>query len=163
MAWDETKQNAVDIQNPNANEKIDYTDWNAMVADQKQIAEDRKLLSAGMTSKPALTDNGDGTVDVASTDAVLYPTDDWTTGLQRYTIPAATNLTIADDTDSYIVVNYNSGSPIFQAITNVEIINESDIIPVYSIYREGIHLHVLDWDSSANMYFTSCCHFNRIE
>ena len=100
-----------------------------------------------MLDKPTLTDNGNGTVNISSQDVSMYKTNDWRDGLDKYTIPIANNLTLVDNATNYIIVSYNSGTPVYQSITDVSTINESDIIPVYTIYRDGTILHILDWDS----------------
>lgn len=137
-------------------ENVDNTsDLDKPISTATQIGLDnaeasRKLLSAGMITKPNIVDNGNGTVNIASEDAVIYSTSIWTNGLFRYTIPALNNIVLIDNKTNYIIVNYNSGSPVYQVTIDVSIINESDIIPVYTIYRGGILLHFLDWDSLAN-------------
>lgn len=108
------------------------------------------LLSSGMLSEPGFADNGDGTIDVAAAQAQIYKTTDWTGGLFKYTIVALANLPLLDNTTNYIIVNYNGGNPVYQSITNVSLINESDVIPVYTIERKGATLHVLGWDGLAN-------------
>jgi len=114
------------------------------------VEENRKLLSAGMIQAPTLTDNNDGTVNVSTEDAVVYKTSDYKGGLYKYTIAGITNQSLVDETTNYIVVDYNAGTPIYKSITDVNLINESDVVPVYTIFREGTELHTLDWDGLAS-------------
>lgn len=55
MAWDDTKQNAVDPENPTANEQITATEWNNMVIDQKS-----RLFDIVDDTTPELGGNLDG-------------------------------------------------------------------------------------------------------
>jgi len=103
-------------------------------------------LSTGITELPTLTDNLDGSIDLTSCKANVYTTTDFTGVLRSYDIPALANIILTDEVINYIVVDYNSGNPIFVNTTNVEIINESDVIPVFTIFRTGTSLVYLNWD-----------------
>ena len=110
-----------------------------------------KDVSTGITgTMPTLTDIGGGIVDISSSVAKLFRTNDYTGKLLEYTIPELTGISLTDNETNYIIVNYNSGNPVYQNTTDVSIINESDIIPVYTIYRQGNDLHELCWNSLAD-------------
>jgi len=99
-----------------------------------------KLHYAGMTGSaaPTLTDNGNGTVTVGAGTAMLYDTANFTGGLWKKSISQAT-LTPTNNELSYVVVNWNSGSPEYQILTlaNRANITQSDIIPVFRLFRTG--------------------------
>ncbi len=118
--------------------------------DKDGIITGISLTSAGCYTNPALTDNGDGTVTLA-TGEYVFASDAYPLGhspYRKYSIPGATyNLT--DNTLNYIVANYNNGSPIIQVITNVAVIDEALIIPIYSIFRYGTELSFQSWDTLA--------------
>lgn len=109
--------------------------------------EGENKLSAGVGDKPTVTDNLDGTLTVGN-DGTYYLYSDATgeSVIDAYTINGST-YTPADGMLSYLVANYNSGTPVLQVITNVSLINETTIIPVLTIYRDGTDLHLVDWDS----------------
>ena len=48
---------------------------------------------------------------------------------------------------SYVVADYNAGSPILRVTTDVNEITESNIVPIFTIFRSGTTLHTLDWDT----------------
>jgi hypothetical protein len=106
----------------------------------------------GVVELPALTDNGNGTINIASggvfnftlqangNSSIVRLTD--TTGIN--------NLTLTDSSTNYVYINYNSGSPIFEATLNPSIfISDGRLVPVYRVVREGNELHYLDYDSYA--------------
>ena len=48
---------------------------------------------------------------------------------------------------SYLVADYNGGTPVTKIITDVELITESDVCPAVTVYRDADDsLHLLDWD-----------------
>lgn len=102
--------------------------------------------TVGVKALGLVTDNGDGTIDVASTDAWLYNNTDFTGLIAKYTIPAITNQALTDSSVNYIVVDYNSGTPQYSVLTSPNAINGSSIILVSNIYREGTELHIIDVD-----------------
>lgn len=102
-------------------------------------------LSAGMLKAPGYTDHADGSITILAGDANLYSSADFTDGLALYAI-ASDTFTLTDGVTNYVVADYNSGSPIYANITNVDLINTSTIIPVYTIFRNGNVLTLLDWD-----------------
>lgn len=109
--------------------------------------EGKNKLFAGVGDKPTVTGNLDGTLTVGN-DGTYYLYSDATgeSVIDSYTINGAT-YTPTDGVLSYIVANYNSGTPALQLITNVSLINETTIIPVLTVYRDGTDLHLVDWDS----------------
>ena len=107
-----------------------------------------KPLSAGVLGTvPALTDNGDGSVNLASCEVGLFDNNSYSGTISKYNILALSNIILTDLQTNYIIVNYNSGVPVYQVTTDVSIINESDIIPIYTIYRNGLGLSYINWDS----------------
>ena len=105
---------------------------------------------SGVTVLPSFTDHGDGTVTIGNFSANLYPSTDFTGVPTLYPITGGT-FTMADasvtpSAVNYLVANYNGGSPILENITNVALITESNIVPVYTVFRTGPALHFLDWD-----------------
>jgi hypothetical protein len=114
--------------------------------------EEKELLSkdiaAGIYNTiPVFTDNGNGTLDIASCEVLIYDNPNFEGSLFKYEIPAETGLVTTNSVTNYLVVSYNSGSPQYQVITDVELINESDVIPIYTIFNEdNTILHRINWD-----------------
>lgn len=102
-------------------------------------------LSAGMQIQPSFTDLGTGSCTIGTGTYCLYANSDGTGKIKSYVI-AGNTFTLTDLTTNYIVANYNAGSPVLQVITDVTLINETTIIPVFTIYRQGTILHVFEWD-----------------
>lgn len=103
-------------------------------------------LSNGANSVPTFTDNGSGSVTIGTGDYCLSSNANGSGVIKKYTVTGNTFL-LTDATQNYIVVNYNSGTPVLQVITDVTLINETTIIPVYSVFRSGNYLHTQNWDA----------------
>lgn len=100
----------------------------------------------GAVTTPTFTDNGGGSITVNSVDVNLWADSTFTGDASTYTVGPITQ-TLTDNTTSYVVADYNGGSPILRITTDVNEITESNIIPVFTIYRSGATLHTLDWDT----------------
>lgn len=103
-------------------------------------------------TKPTFTDNNDGTYDIGAFEVLLYDNSNHEGQLKRYLFAADAGRSIADTPDEirYLVVNYNSGTPILQDLTYAQLsqINESSVVPVFTMYNESnTHIHHVDWDT----------------
>lgn len=105
----------------------------------------QQLNSAGMVYDPGLTDNGNGTIDIGNGLVNLFLESGFTGDMKQYSLAGLTAQALTDLDTNYVVADYNSGSPIFRVTLNVLEINESDVVPVYTIYRSGNILEVLRW------------------
>lgn len=104
-------------------------------------------LSTGIVIEPTFADNGGGSITIGN--GGLYNIYKDATGLgniKTYEI-AGNTFALADLTLSYVVADYNSGTPIVKVITDVSLINETTIIPIYTIFRDGEALHRNEWDN----------------
>lgn len=104
------------------------------------------LVFGGATITPTFVDNGGGNVTINSTTVNLWDNPDFSKSAKPYQLAAIT-ATLADNTTSYAVGDYNSGTPIIKIITDVNLINESSVVPLFTIFRSGSFLHTLDWDT----------------
>jgi len=125
------------------------TSTTAYRGDRGKIAYDHSQLihaigEAGMVMLPSYLDNGDGTVTIGVATARIYSSNDFSGELKEYSITGGT-YTLGDNATTYIVVNYNSGTPEYQAITNYSLITESNIIPVFALYRHGTTISRLNY------------------
>lgn len=126
----------------------DYTDTEktklAGIEEGAQV--NPKSISAGVVSSPTYTDNGDGTINLSAIQVSLFLNSDFI-GLPKVFEISGETYSLANNATNYLVADYNAGAPIIRVTQNVTEINESTIIPILTIYRNGIYLHTLDWDS----------------
>lgn len=104
---------------------------------------------AGAVTVPSITDNGNGSVTVGAIDVVLFDNATQVGTARKYSLPSLT-VTLIDGSTNYIIADYASGSPALANTTNVGLINESSVVPIYTIYRSGTFLHIQSWDSLGN-------------
>lgn len=109
--------------------------------------------NAGMSQPPTFTNNN-GTVTFSNFKCRLYSTSDFTGLINEYDILGDTFVLNDSDADinakNYLVADYNGGNPILRLTTDVNEINESNILPVFSMYRTGNFVHPLSWDHQGN-------------
>lgn len=104
------------------------------------------MFSSGIMHGCAITDNGDGTINLAAGACTLRAPGD-TGHLQVYSVevPAFTNITLTDNATNYVYISYNDGVTITSGVTtDPSVINMIDIIPAYIIVREGAGLTYID-------------------
>lgn len=109
---------------------------------------DNQVLSAGCYTKPDLINNGNNTVTLSDGTYVFYPTPTKKGALKQFLIPSST-YTLTNWTTNYIIGDYNGGTPIIRVTTDVNIINQATIIPIFTIPMTNI-LHTMHWDELAN-------------
>jgi hypothetical protein len=116
---------------------------------ETQVNELRKNLSAGVRGTlPTFTENSDLTIDIGSCEVSMYATSDHTGNIDTYTVAAASGLSVPSNQLSYVIVELESdGTAVFDVITDVSLINESNVLPIYTMYNDTEEIHVLDWDS----------------
>ncbi len=102
------------------------------------------LGCAGLLIGGAITDNLDGTVDVASGQGYIRIEDSSTTTLKYFTFSAASSVALTDNSENYIYIDYNSGTPVVAVTTSGSTIraNENDQFEIGEVYREGTDLHI---------------------
>ncbi len=105
----------------------------------------RLPLFNGACVIPTILDNGDGTITVGSGEYHLSTQADGK-GTESFVISGGL-FSLTDNTTNYLVADYNSGTPILHVITDVNLINETTVIPIYTAYRSGIALHFQNWDA----------------
>lgn len=104
-----------------------------------------EVSAAGVYTRPVYQNNGDGSVTLGDGEYALFSTNTYTGVLSVYPITGGTFI-LVDEAINYIVADYNSGTPIVKNITNLSLIDDSSVVPVFTIYRGGTILHVIDWD-----------------
>lgn len=102
---------------------------------------ERFLGSAGYVSGGEITDNEDGTIDVAAGIGFFRVSDSQTAGLLLLPWPAVTNQTITTDTIRWVGVEYNAGSPQVVIRTSDDFDGNTDWA-LAQIANEGDELHI---------------------
>jgi len=96
--------------------------------------------SSGAIQGFAITNNGDGTVNIATGTAYLRTTNDPYSPLIKYVIPSVTNLALTDNANNFILVDYNGGSPALTVTLSAGTINTTTNSIAYVISRVGTTL-----------------------
>jgi hypothetical protein len=120
--------------------KLDTSIWNLK----------RLYISNGCaeSTHPDIIDNGDGSLTVVGIHARLCSASDFTSSIEEYYITSAT-FTLIDGSEQYICVKYNSGNPIYYIENNKANINDSNVIVIYIVWRQGTIIHSVGLDSQA--------------
>lgn len=114
-----------------------------ILQDTRQI----QLNSTGLIDNTiSVTNLGAGALSINSNLVNLYTNSTFTGQIYNFLVVGNT-FTLVDNQTNYIIVNYNSGSPEYQLTTDVDIINESNIVPIVTAYRDGNDIHYIDWNS----------------
>ena len=102
-------------------------------------------LSAGMVSKPVITNNGDGTLTLGIGTYSFFSTAAGALPIRQHSITAGL-LSLTDESVNYIVADYNSGTPTVSVLLNTSTCNWTTIYPIARVFREGTHLDYISWD-----------------
>lgn len=100
--------------------------------------------SAGVLDGVTITDNGNGTINVSGGEAMLRIAASETADLKSLPFSGVNNLEMVDDTTTFIFVNYNGGTPIVQASTDISDFNCLDKCHVATITRNGNKLWIIN-------------------
>lgn len=103
--------------------------------------------ACGMTATCSIQNNGDGSITILSGSARFYSNSGYSGFMQRYEMPTSSLCLLTNNVLNYIIADQNNGNPIYRVTLNVDEINESNIFPVVTVYRENTNLFWLDWDS----------------
>ena len=105
------------------------------------------LIGSGTVIKPTITYNAGGTVTIDATGEYrFFHTANYSGEVSEHTIAGVT-LSIPDQITSYIVANYNSGTPQYSVTTDLSTVNFSNNVVVYTCSRSGdTNDDILDWD-----------------
>jgi len=107
------------------------------------------FISTGTVIKPTIEYNTGGTVTVGLGTFRLFSTTDYTGALTENVINQS-NVAVVDGTTTYVIVEYNSGTPRYNVTTDLSSINFSNNFPVYTVFRIGdAAVDILDWDEPA--------------
>lgn len=113
--------------------------------DPGALRKSRFRYYGGATTEPSYTVILNHLISVDACCVNLWDNPDFEGYPVNYTFPA-TEVTLNNNATNYIVADYNGGTPIIKVITNVDLINESSVVPILTIYDAGGFLHTLNWD-----------------
>lgn len=99
--------------------------------------------SAGLISGGTITDNLDGTVAVAAGTGFIKSTDSNVGNSLSFDWAQDTSVTLTDESDNWVYVDYNAGTPIIDADTILTNLDMHTQIVVGKVYREGTELHII--------------------
>lgn len=103
----------------------------------------KTTISAGAFSGFAVTDNGNGTINVASGIAYLRATNDQYAPIIKYPLSAYNNIPLVDGITNYITVSYNGGSPsLVLNTTGIGIDTQTNSIAIVAA-RVGTTVHYI--------------------
>lgn len=104
-------------------------------------------FAAGPITPGVLTINTSSMIaSITNGQVNVYKDSNFGGDLRTYNIPSS-SFSLIDDATNYIIAKYNSGNPIYSLTTNVDLINESDVVPVYTIVRSGSNTDYISWDT----------------
>jgi hypothetical protein len=101
---------------PNINIKQNSTQPSTKIVSLHQGLSN--LWSAGIVYGGDITDNGDGTVNVSSGEAVLRVSSSPTAELVATSFNGQNNITLANNAVNYLYIDYNSGTPTIKVTQN---------------------------------------------
>lgn len=101
-------------------------------------------MSSGTVITPTITDNGDGTIDVAASSGYIRATDSDIAELLAFDVPAATGLNPTDEVLNYLYVDYNSGSPQYALTTSLSTVDHATTFVVGLVFGESGHVHFVE-------------------
>lgn len=96
-----------------------------------------QTLSCGGVTVPTMSISPTGLLTVGSMEANLNPSAAFSGTTKRFTVAGASFQLVANQY-SYLTVNYNSGAPVYQVITNNTLVNHADVIAVANVVWESI-------------------------
>jgi len=99
--------------------------------------------ASGYISGGAITDGGNGTIDVAGLSGFIKTTDSEIGEMLAFDLAETIGLELADASTNYIYVDYNDGVPKVAATTTRSDIEINRQFPLGQVYRDGSTLHII--------------------
>jgi hypothetical protein len=114
--------------------------------------------SSGIFTPPTIS-TSTGVVTISSGEYLLFNDEEYNEEkLYKYTISGGTFSVPNDNVQHYLVADYNDGSPEIVLITDVNLINQSDVTPILTLYNlENVILYLF-WDQMAKGLANKLCH-----
>lgn len=102
------------------------------------------MLGAGVVSGFAITNNGDGTVNVAGGVCYLRSSNADAAPIAKYTVGPSAIIALTNMSNNYVYIDYNGGVPIYAVTVTGATVrdNENTFIELYEIFRDGTRLYI---------------------
>lgn len=117
-------------------------DGDGTLGNELEVMYYDEIWSAGSLTGFGISDNGDGTVDIAAGTGVLRDAADQAATIYPVSIGVTTALALTDNSENYIFIDYNGGTPQVGVTTSVTGFNCMDKCIIYKLVRQGT---VLQW------------------
>ena len=104
-----------------------------------------RLWGSGAITGFAPTDNLNGTISLAEGTIIVRASASETANFFLIRINATSNLVLTNNVTNYVYVDYNAGTPIVVASTDISSFNGLDKVLIYLVSREDNHIHVVDY------------------
>lgn len=126
------------------------TDNKTMLGAINEVYGALSYLSAGVSGSPAtLLDNNNGTATISSVEVLIYDNPNFVNAIRHFSVSGST-FAFTDGAEEYVAIRYNSGSPVMYKETVQDNINNSDVLPLFTCWRQGNTIHSLGFDSLGN-------------
>jgi len=134
----------IDFSNTTNDRNIEYRSLDSELVDMEEALD--YAGCAGLISGFGITDNTDGTVAIAAGVCYLRIADSDTAEILKFHIGETDPVTLTDNSENYIYVDFNSGSPIVTSQVGGASIrdNENSEFELYEVIRDGTTLHITD-------------------
>jgi len=108
-----------------------------VVLNNIQQAFNRSFSNAGVISGGVVTDSGSGEVDISTCICYLRTTNSDTGEIRLFTVAGVTNVALTDNSENYIYIDYNAGTPQFAVTVTGSTVkdNENTLIELAEVYR----------------------------
>jgi hypothetical protein len=110
----------------------------SLVNTNSSIWTTSQTQACGLITAPIVSVNSTGLLVVSSCSATLNPSTDFTQNYITYLIPPLTGYQLIANDYKYITIDYSSGYPAYNVITDNTLINHSSILQVGNVFWELI-------------------------
>lgn len=107
----------------------------------------KNYVTSGVLVKPTLTNNNGGNITLGDGEYIHFSDGNFSLPLIKTSVGSA-DYDLTNNVTNYIVFDCDSDPKIY-VTTDRSGINQSCVIPIFTIYREDDDLHILDWDEMA--------------
>lgn len=114
-------------------------------------------MSAGYISGGSITDNGDGTVTVASGTGIIKDVDSETAPSFFFDWSENSSLSLTDQQSNFIYIDYNAGSPTVNATTDFTAVNGNTQFMRGRVFRNGTNLTIFEGGIDLNNFKWKDC------
>jgi hypothetical protein len=102
-----------------------------------------ECMDNGVRKEPTISDNGDGTINITGSSVCLEVVEH----SRRFSVSGVDNLSLINNSNNFITISLNGGTPIYQSST-LDNSNEETIILVAEIFNDDNILHIVSWDET---------------